>query len=259
MLYNKYGSVSPKKRFILLCLPLAAAIICTACNNAYAVNISDGGISYDNTYSQTESTSADTDKTTSQTKEEEPLPVPEPEPKPDYTITDAMYKYFDQFALVGDSVCSGFASAGYFKQENNLARPSIAAWNIHQFLITSGNLSTDVLVHLYNKQPKYVLFSMGLNDVNLTTKEQFVENYMQLLYQCKQASPNSEFIIMAVTPVRSKFCKNEKIDEYNSALRYAIENCYYSHYHFVDPTALLKGSDNKLMESMPLRTALTLK
>ena len=109
MLYNKYGSVSPKKRFILLCLPLAAAIICTACNNAYAVNISDGGISYDNTYSQTESTSADTDKTTSQTKEEEPLPVPEPEPepKPDYTITDAMYKYFDQFALVGDSVCSG--------------------------------------------------------------------------------------------------------------------------------------------------------
>ena len=85
MLYNKYGSVSPKKRFILLCLPLAAAIICTACNNAYAVNISDGGISYDNTYSQTESTSADTDKTTSQTKEEEPLPVPEPEPKPDCT------------------------------------------------------------------------------------------------------------------------------------------------------------------------------
>ena len=75
MLYNKYGSVSPKKRFILLCLPLAAAIICTACNNAYAVNISDGGISYDNTYSQTESTSADTDKTTSQIKEEEPLPL----------------------------------------------------------------------------------------------------------------------------------------------------------------------------------------
>ena len=102
MLYNKYGSVSPKKRFILLCLPLAAAIICTACNNAYAVNISDGGISYDNTYSQTESTSADTDKTTSQTKEEEPLPVPKPELEPDYTITDAMYKYFDQFALVGD-------------------------------------------------------------------------------------------------------------------------------------------------------------
>ena len=78
MLYNKYGSVSPKKRFMLLCLPLAAAVICTACNNAYAVNITDGGISYDNTYSQTESTSADTDKTTSQIKEEEPLPVPEP-------------------------------------------------------------------------------------------------------------------------------------------------------------------------------------
>jgi len=44
-------------------------------------------------------------------------------------------------------------------------------------------LKYPVLVHLYNKQPKYVLFSMGLNDVNLTTKEQFVENYMQLLYR----------------------------------------------------------------------------
>lgn len=222
-------------------------MICTACNNAYAAVISDNTAGYDNTYS-----TPDTDESRSETSVSETETTkndtPKPEKEPDYTITDAMYKYFDQFALVGDSVCSGFASAGYFKQENNLARPSIAAWNIHQFLITSGGLSTDVLVHLYNKQPKYVLFSMGLNDVNLTTKEQFVNNYMQLLFQCKQASPNSEFIIMAVTPVRSKFCKNEKIDEYNAALRYAIENCYYDHYHFVDPTDLLKGSDNKLKE-----------
>ena len=58
--------------------------------------------------------------------------------------------------------------------------------------------------------------------------------------------PNSEFIIMAVTPVRSKFCKNEKIDEYNSALRYARTATIVT-IIFVDP-ALLKGSDNKLME-----------
>ena len=243
MLYNKYGPVSPKKRFILLCLPLVAAIICTACNNAYAATVSVVGISYDNGISEDESSSSATETTTTTVKEE-----PKPEPELDYTITDAMYKYFDQFALVGDSVCSGFASAGYFKQENNLARPSIAAWNIHQFLITSNDLSTDVLVHLYNKQPKYVLFSMGLNDVNLTTKEQFVSNYMQLLFQCKQASPNSEFIIMAVTPVRSKFCKNEKIDEYNAALANAVKYSYCKHYHFVDPTDLLKGDDNKLKE-----------
>lgn len=248
MYYNKFGSVSPMKWFLLLCLPLTASIICTACNNAYAAAASVDGISYDNTVSsQPEEVPDITEETTAATTEEV-KPAPEPEPEPDYTITDAMYKYFDQFALVGDSVCSGFARAGYFKQENNLARPSIAAWNIHQFLITSGNLSTDVLVHLYNKQPKYVLFSMGLNDVNLTTKEQFVENYMQLLYQCKQASPNSEFIIMAVTPVRSKFCKNEKIDEYNAALANAVKYSYCKHYHFVDPTGLLKGNDNKLKE-----------
>lgn len=244
MYYNKFGSVSPIKWFILLCLPLTASIICTACNNAYAAAAPDNGISYDNTVSSQPEEIRDITEETTVTTTEEIKPIPEP----DYTITDAMYKYFDQFALVGDSVCSGFASAGYFKQENNLARPSIAAWNIHQFLITSGNLSTDVLVHLYNKQPKYVLFSMGLNDVNLTTKEQFVENYMQLLYQCKQASPNSEFIIMAVTPVRSKFCKNEKIDEYNAALANAVKYSYCKHYHFVDPTGLLKGNDNKLKE-----------
>ena len=227
------------KWFLLLCLPLAASMICTACNNAYAAAAPVNGISYDNTVSSQPDEVPDiTEETTAATTEEI-----KPAPEPDYTITDAMYKYFDEFALVGDSVCSGFASAGYFKQENNLARPSIAAWNIHQFLITSGNLSTDVLVHLYNKQPKYVL-----NDVNLTTKEQFVENYMQLLYQCKQASPNSEFIIMAVTPVRSKFCKNEKIDEYNAALANAVKYSYCKHYHFVDPTELLKGNDNKLKE-----------
>ena len=248
-MHYKYTDVSLKKRFLILCIPLAAAIICTACNNAYAAAFSNDYADSDIVYSQPSETysseSEDSAAIGASTDISEPEIIVS---EPDYTITDEMYKYFDEFALVGDSVCSGFASAGYFSQKNNLARPSIAAWNIHQFLITSDDLSTDVLVHLYNKQPKYVLFSMGLNDVNLTTKNQFVHNYIQLLYQCRQASPNSEFIIMAVTPVRSKFCKNEKIDEYNQALADAFEEIGNKHYHFVNPTDLRKGKDNKLKE-----------
>ena len=248
-MHYKYTDVSPKKRFLILCIPLAATIICTACNNAYAAAFSNDNPDSEIVYSQpsesSDTVSEDSASIGASTDISEPEIIVS---EPDYTITDEMYEYFDEFALVGDSVCSGFASAGYFSQKNNLARPSIAAWNIHQFLITSDDLSTDVLVHLYNKQPKYVLFSMGLNDVNLTTKNQFVHNYIQLLYQCRQVSPNSEFIIMAVTPVRSKFCKNEKIDEYNQALADAFEEIGNKHYHFVNPTDLLKGDDNKLKE-----------
>ena len=245
MLY-KYTDVSAKKRFLLLCIPLAVSIIFTACNNAYAATFSntDNGIVYSQP-SNDDNPAEDSAAIGASTDISEPVIV---EPEPDFTITDEMYEYFDEFALVGDSVCSGFASAGYFSQKNNLARPSIAAWNIHQFLITSDDLSTDVLVHLYNKQPKYVLFSMGLNDVNLTTKKEFVQNYFQLLDECREASPNSEFIIMAVTPVCSNFCKNEKIDDYNLALADAIAKSGNKHYHFVDPTDLLKGEDNKLKE-----------
>ena len=113
MYYNKFGSVSPTKWFLLLCLPLTAAIICTACNNAYAAAASDNGISYDNTFTEDESSSsAEAETTTTTTTTTTIKEEPKPQPEPDYTITKAMYKYFDQFALVGDSVCSGFASAG---------------------------------------------------------------------------------------------------------------------------------------------------
>ena len=80
MYYNKFGSVSPTKWFLLLCLPLTAAIICTACNNAYAAAASDNGISYDNTVSEEEiSSSAETETTTTTTIKEAPQPHPEPQ------------------------------------------------------------------------------------------------------------------------------------------------------------------------------------
>ena len=49
-MHYKYTDVSLKKRFLILCIPLAATIICTACNNAYAAafssNNQDSGIVY---------------------------------------------------------------------------------------------------------------------------------------------------------------------------------------------------------------------
>lgn len=249
---------------IAVCVPFAIALICTACNYASAAMVTHPHTEQPTSEMSDNPVTSQNDDKTVQSGNENPeqsgeestsvppqstesLP-PEKQPDPDYTITDQMIEYFDDFVVIGDSICSGFVNCGYFKEENNLARPSVAAWNIHQFLFRSDGYLSDVLVHLYDKQPKYVLFSMGLNDVNLTTKEEFVNNYMQLLYQCKQASPNSEFIVMAITPVRSKFCSNEVIDSYNTALADAVNYSYCKHYHFVDPTDLLKNKANRLKE-----------
>ena len=243
---------------IAACTPFAIALICTACNYASAAMVSAPnpeqsqteiiGASDSCIEADPDENSESEDKNESAASSDGSCLPPEKLPKQDYTITDEMIKYFDDFVVVGDSICSGFVNCGYFKAENNLARPSIAAWNIHQFYITSDGYNSDVLLHIYDKQPKYILFSMGLNDVNLTTQKEFVDNYMKLLYDCRQASPNSELIVMAVTPVRSKFSQNEKIDSYNSALKYAINNSGCKHYHFVDPTDYLKNRANRLLE-----------
>lgn len=251
---NIAASLRKNYNLLAMCVPLAIAVICTACNYVSAAGISNiSNPEYTDTDTVFSSvpdneTTSDNEKTDPDVSEKPVESDGEKQPERNYAFTEEMQKYFDDFAVVGDSIGSGYVNCGYIKPENDFARPCVAAWNIHQFLISNDNIDTDVLMHVYRKQPKYILFVMGLNDVNLTTAEEFVDNYMTLLYQCKEASPNSEMIVMGITPVRSKFCKNETIDSYNSMLKYAINNSGYSHYYFVDPSEVLKGSDNRLLE-----------
>ena len=104
-----------------------------------------------------------------------------------------------------------------------------------------------VLPRLTLLKPKTVIFSMGMNDINMTTKEKYCENYKNLLTKVQAALPNAKLCVASITPITtaSKFSTNTKIDGYNAAIRdYLAAN--YPSWHYVNVAPGLKNEYNAL-------------
>ena len=79
--------------------------------------------------------------------------------------------------VVGDSIAYGFNAYGYISDEQNLAQGSVGIRNIHDFTFTDNDgQEVDVLDALEERQPAYIYMSMGMNDVNMCTEEEYI-NY----------------------------------------------------------------------------------
>lgn len=129
--------------------------------------------------------------------------------------------FIKQLVIVGDSIASGFNTYERLPSEQVLAVGSLGARNIHSFQFSVNNQELDILDALSIKQPKYIFMSMGMNDVNLSTSEEYIENYTKNINDIFQICPNATIIVMGITPVisYSDFSDNSKIDTYNDALK----------------------------------------
>lgn len=168
-------------------------------------------------------------------------------PREDFTLSDEEMSYFDDFIFVGDSICLGYSFYGVLPANNVYAQGGIAARNIHDFAFSMNYQYMDILQVLYKIQPKYIVFSMGMNDVNMTTRDQFASNYLQLLEDTQKTCPNSELIVLATTPICCDFSNNTRIDAFNKALKAAISDTKNKHWHFINPTEYLKDINNNLI------------
>ena len=163
-----------------------------------------------------------------------------------FEFSDADYDFLGQCAFVGDSICSGLGHYGIIPMKSVIAQGNIAARNIFDFTFTVDGSELSLVSSLVNINPEYVVFSMGINDVNITSEEEFAENYRQILSTVEGFLPNAELIVISITPIGSDstFTENENIDSFNKALGKMIaEN---EKWHFVDVSDELKNSENAL-------------
>ncbi len=163
-----------------------------------------------------------------------------------FDFSEADYDFLGRCAFVGDSICSGLGHYGIIPMKNVIAQGNIAARNIFDFTFTVDGSELSLVSSLVNLNPEYVVFSMGINDVNITSEEEFAENYREILSTAEGFLPNAELIVVSITPVSadSEFTANENIDVFNEALGKMIaEN---ENWHFVDVSAELKNSENAL-------------
>ena len=164
----------------------------------------------------------------------------------DYALTDSDRKFLDGCVFVGDSICSGLRVYKILPANHVLAKGSVGVRNIYTFKFTVGKYETDVLTAIKSQNPKRVIFSMGMNDINMTTAKQYCSNYQNLLTDVQKALPSAQLYVASITPIAadSTFSTNTKIDTYNATLQSFLSK--YPGWTYVDVTKEMKNQWNGL-------------
>lgn len=168
-----------------------------------------------------------------------------------YTFSEEDEAYLDTCLFVGDSICGGLSHYGILPADHVISKGSVAARNIFDFKFGIGDSETDVLTAILNQKQDHIIFSMGMNDVNMTDTETYVANYFNLLTMVAAYCPDSELIVLSITPILadSDFSANDKIDSYNAAIKDAIEKDGKPNWKYIDISPELKNSAGGLKSS----------
>ena len=198
-----------------------------------------------------ETEASDTAETADETASEVGSGVSIEEQYSSYTFSEEDEAYLDTCLFVGDSICGGLSHYGILPADHVISKGSVAARNIFDFKFGIGDSETDVLTAILNQKQDHIIFSMGMNDVNMTDAETYVANYFNLLTMVAAYCPDSELIVLSITPILadSDFSANEKIDSYNAAIKDAIEKDGKPNWKYIDISPELKNSAGGLKSS----------
>ncbi|MCR4779569.1 MAG: SGNH/GDSL hydrolase family protein [Ruminiclostridium sp.] len=141
-----------------------------------------------------------------------------------YVMSDAYNDFISKCVFVGDSICSGFKAYGILPPKNVLAQGNVAARSIYDYTFKVNGDEMSILAALLELKPEYVVFSMGMNDVNMTSEQTFCENYGELLSQVESFLPDATLIVCSITPITygesgKLFTYPSNIDSFNAALK----------------------------------------
>lgn len=174
----------------------------------------------------------------------------ETQQKSDGIKDEQVENILEDIVFIGDSVTSGFGGYQKVDMSKVFATPCVAPSNIKDFSFTYGDTEYAALTILSFEQPEYAVISMGLNDINTYSPENFSELYMKFVKEAMIVCPNCEFYIMSITPV-SADCEditNETIDKVNSQLEKTVSGHESGKLHYVDCSSPLKDENGNMSE-----------
>lgn len=158
--------------------------------------------------------------------------------------------YGEKMTVVGDSIAYGFNAYGYISDEQNLAQGSVGIRNIHEFTFTDNDgQEVDVLDALEERQPAYIYMSMGMNDVNMCTEEEYINYYQEAISSIQQLCPNSNIIVAGITPVASDsdYTDNAEIRKFNDGLEQMIADLQQPNVVYFDAYSIVADPDTQDM------------
>ena len=163
-----------------------------------------------------------------------------------FDLSEEELSFVDYSLFVGDSICSGFAEYGIIPREHVAAKGNLGSRSFFDYTFKfRGKEDQTYNQVLSTSKPRYVLLSMGMNDVNMVYEDTYCENYRKVIQATLDGS-DADVFVAAITPVCSKFCANSVIDSFNDYMRRFIEKEFPERVHFVDFGQYLKNDEGKL-------------
>ena len=155
---------------------------------------------------------------------------------------------FAKTVFVGDSICSGFRTYGVMPANNNLAVGNVGARSIFDYTFRVDDEEYDLITALKLVAPTFVVFSMGMNDINMTSEQDYCDNYDGIIEKVREALPDAKLFVASITPTReAPSFTNARIDLFNEAIKAHLEGTDVT---YVDVnTALKDGATNSLIAS----------
>lgn len=165
-----------------------------------------------------------------------------------YILPEEEKALTEESLFVGDSICSGFWACGMIKSKSVYAAGAVGARNLLEYKMYYRNQPAKFAPTLQKANPKNVFLWMGMNDVNMTTAEEFCENYRAIIDLALENS-DAEIYVCAISPILDlEFTKLEYINEFNDAISAFVEDNYAERVHFIDFTAPFKTDEGLLDE-----------
>ena len=165
----------------------------------------------------------------------------------DFTRSAEYDAFLSDTVFVGDSICSGLKVYHVLPDDNCMAKGSVGARSIFDYKFDVRGNEFTLTYGLTVLQPKFVVFSMGMNDINMTTAEQYCKNYEYILDTVHSVLPDAKLFVASITPISNDitFSTNDKIDSYNQAVKEYLAGLGKG-YGYVDIAPYLKNQYNGL-------------
>ena len=169
----------------------------------------------------------------------------------DYLNADNMQFYFDRLVVAGDSIGYGWQYYGLLPKERCVAQGGLSTqgFSLWQQYETTG-AETGMEDAMKFADPMLLYICLGMNDVNETNAETFVQQYKELLQNLRKLCPNCLIVVQSITPVAStnEYPKitNSAIKSYNAKLKQMINQLGREDVIYFDAYSSLLGSDSQM-------------
>ena len=170
-----------------------------------------------------------------------------------YSNMDALRaKYPEKISIFGDSIARGFYAYEVLDNPYNFAAGNMATWCVNDFTFDYGDKTAMAYTDaLSESQPPYIYISMGMNDVNMVTADQFTEVYTEIITNVQKACPDSNIIVAGITPIgaTSNFSSNDTIQRYNDELKAVAEGFASDKIRYYDTMSIVMDTETGALRS----------